>query len=405
MAVYDTFGPDTGWVSVGGTSAGAPQWAALVAIADQGRALAGLGTLNGASQTLAAIDTAPAADFHDITTGSTQFQSAGVGYDLATGRGSPVADALIPYLANYGNSGGTTLTAPAAPTGLTAQAVSTSQINLSWTASTGATSYNIYELQNGQAVLIGSVGSGSTSFAVSNLSTATTYSFAVAAANAAGSTMSGWVQATTAAPIVTVSAPTGVKATATSSTVAHVAWAATSGATGYLVYEWNGAQAVQMASVGAAATSVDIGGQAPGTTEYFYVTAYNANSSASSNWVSIVMPTATIAPPGNLTATATSSTTGKLTWSPSAGATGYAIYYWNGTQAVLLGTVSGSATSATIQGLTAGSTTYFQVVAYNGSTSAATNWVALSIPVRSAAVVDALLAQSSNDDRHTAWFD
>ena len=105
MAVYDTFGPDHGWVSVGGTSAGAPQWAALVAIADEGRALAGLGTLNGATQTLAAIYAASASDFHDITSGSTQFQSAGPGYDLATGRGSPVANLLIPYLASYGGTG------------------------------------------------------------------------------------------------------------------------------------------------------------------------------------------------------------------------------------------------------------------------------------------------------------
>ena len=117
MAVYDTFGPDHGWVSIGGTGAGAPQWAALVAIADEGRALSGLSTLNGASQTLAAIYAAPSTDFHDITTGSTQFQSAGVGYDLATGLGSPVANNLIPYLAAYGSSasgtsGGTTSSIP-----------------------------------------------------------------------------------------------------------------------------------------------------------------------------------------------------------------------------------------------------------------------------------------------------
>ena len=118
MAVYDTFGPDHGWVSVGGTSAGAPQWAGLVAIANEGRALAGLGTLNGATQTLAAIYSASAADFHDITSGNTQFQSAGPGYDLATGRGSPVANLIIPYLASYGSTGstgGTTTTVSAPP--------------------------------------------------------------------------------------------------------------------------------------------------------------------------------------------------------------------------------------------------------------------------------------------------
>ena len=44
VAVYDSVpykGTTYGWVQVGGTSAGAPQWSALLAIADQGRALSG----------------------------------------------------------------------------------------------------------------------------------------------------------------------------------------------------------------------------------------------------------------------------------------------------------------------------------------------------------------------------
>src|SRR5262249_57728331 len=52
--VYDTFNNSVSapWSQFGGTSAGAPQWAALVAIADQGRAVAGLSSLDGPSQTL-----------------------------------------------------------------------------------------------------------------------------------------------------------------------------------------------------------------------------------------------------------------------------------------------------------------------------------------------------------------
>ena len=46
--VYDSvpdLNGDKGWFAYGGTSAGAPQWAALIALADQGRAAAGLGAL------------------------------------------------------------------------------------------------------------------------------------------------------------------------------------------------------------------------------------------------------------------------------------------------------------------------------------------------------------------------
>ena len=96
FAVYDTvaYGGQSGWFDVGGTSAGAPQWAALVAIADQGRALAAKGSLGGTTQTLAALYALPQSDFHDVTSGSNGFP-AGPGYDLATGRGSPVAKAVI----------------------------------------------------------------------------------------------------------------------------------------------------------------------------------------------------------------------------------------------------------------------------------------------------------------------
>ena len=44
FAVYDSYPSNEtnrGWLQIGGTSAGAPQWAALLAIADQGRALDG----------------------------------------------------------------------------------------------------------------------------------------------------------------------------------------------------------------------------------------------------------------------------------------------------------------------------------------------------------------------------
>jgi len=394
MAVYDTF-DSSGWIDVGGTSAGAPQWAALIAIADEGRAVSGLGTLNGASQTLAAIYAAPTADFHDITTGSTQFQSAGPGYDLATGLGSPVANLLIPYLASYGGSGssggggsgGGTTSAPAAPTNFTATAASSSQIDLSWSASTGATGYDVYEMESGKAVLISTLTSSTTSLVVSSLSASTNYSFEVAAYNTASTSAIASASATTQAAAVTVVAPTNLQVNATSSTVAQVSWSASAGATGYLVYEWNGSQAVQVASVGAGTTSTSISGLTAGATEYFYVTAYNATSSASTGWASVVMPaaaTTALAAPTNVTATATSSTTGTLSWTASTGATSYAIYYWNGRRSVYLGTVNGSTTSVTISGLPAGSTTDFAVVALNSTTSAASAWVGLTTPAAAA---------------------
>jgi subtilase family serine protease len=101
FSVYDPipYHGHTGWFTAGGTSAGTPQIAAMIAIADEGRAYQGKGSLDGAGQTLPALFSAPAPAFHDITTGSTGYQAT-PGYDYATGMGTPVADQLVPDLVN-----------------------------------------------------------------------------------------------------------------------------------------------------------------------------------------------------------------------------------------------------------------------------------------------------------------
>jgi subtilase family serine protease len=88
---------DGGWETVQGTSAGAPQWAGLLALVNQGRARLGGDTL---ANTMSDIYRLPASDFHDITTGSTSDGSglsykATVGFDQATGRGTPIANLLV----------------------------------------------------------------------------------------------------------------------------------------------------------------------------------------------------------------------------------------------------------------------------------------------------------------------
>lgn len=96
--VYDTFTTQPGWYQVGGTSAGAPQWAGLIALVDQTR-LTPLSTqsLTSRFSYSAATGAAYGLNYTDITSGSNGY-SAGTGYDLATGVGSPKANALVPWL-------------------------------------------------------------------------------------------------------------------------------------------------------------------------------------------------------------------------------------------------------------------------------------------------------------------
>ncbi len=54
--------------------------------------------MDGPSQLLPALYSIPQSEYHDITTGSNGGYTAGVGYDLVTGRGTPVANVLVPAL-------------------------------------------------------------------------------------------------------------------------------------------------------------------------------------------------------------------------------------------------------------------------------------------------------------------
>ncbi len=61
----------------------------------------GAAPLTGYSQTLPALYSLPSTDFHQITLGYNGY-SAGAGYNLVTGLGSPIGNVLIPQLAAYG---------------------------------------------------------------------------------------------------------------------------------------------------------------------------------------------------------------------------------------------------------------------------------------------------------------
>ena len=94
----------SGWYDVGGTSSGSPQWAGLVAIADQIHG-GGLGPINGSLYSLASNPTSYANDFYDVTTGNNHANpsvagyNATTGWDPVTGLGTPNAANLVPDLA------------------------------------------------------------------------------------------------------------------------------------------------------------------------------------------------------------------------------------------------------------------------------------------------------------------
>ncbi|MGM9441658.1 chitinase [Streptomyces murinus] len=110
------------------------------------------------------------------------------------GQAAYYADDVSLYGPDGGGTGGGTTppTVPAAPTGLAVSATTSSSASLTWSTSSGATGYNVYE--NGAKVS----STTGTSTTLTGLSAATSYSFQVTATNAAGeSQKSAAVTATT----------------------------------------------------------------------------------------------------------------------------------------------------------------------------------------------------------------
>ena len=99
FAVYDSAGyaGSNGWFQAGGTSAGAPQWAALFAIANSLRVNAGKLPLDTVNFSLYRVAAADARVVNGQSRGA--LSNAGPGYDFLTGLGSPRANLLIPALA------------------------------------------------------------------------------------------------------------------------------------------------------------------------------------------------------------------------------------------------------------------------------------------------------------------
>lgn len=106
LVVYGGLGAPVLFI-VGGTSAGSPQWAGIAALANEARANLGKGPIGAINPTLYSIYNSAryATDFHDITVGNDTLSgtsvgySAGTGYDLASGIGTPIVDQLIIDLA------------------------------------------------------------------------------------------------------------------------------------------------------------------------------------------------------------------------------------------------------------------------------------------------------------------
>jgi cytochrome b involved in lipid metabolism len=250
------------------------------------------------------------------------------------------------------------VTIPSVPTGVTATP-GNGQVTVSWTASAGATSY--------QVVRVGApaVTSTTTSLTVTGLANNTSYSFTVAAVNTAGtSAASTPATATPVVPATAPAAPTGLAATAGTGQVV-LTWTATAGATSYQVFQGS-------TSIGTPATTTyTIAGLTNAIAYSFTVKAVNAvGASPASSSVSAT-PVAT---PTGLAATA-GDTQVVLTWTATAGATSYQVFQGS----TSIGTPA--TTTFTATGLTNALAYSFTVKAVNSSGASVASTAVSATPV------------------------
>ncbi|MBA4697479.1 MAG: S53 family peptidase [Legionella sp.] len=102
FSVYNTY-QNPGWLVIGGTSAGAPQWAGVLAVAKSASPTK-LENMHALIYNIARLHYSNT--FNDITTGTNgscgYYCSAQVGYDYVTGLGTPKVDALVDFIATGG---------------------------------------------------------------------------------------------------------------------------------------------------------------------------------------------------------------------------------------------------------------------------------------------------------------
>src|SRR3989441_2911192 len=282
VSIYDSFGSTEGWNQVGGTSVGAPQWAAITAIVNSGG-----GQLSSASFGTntafynAATGPAYSANYRDITSGSNgncgTICNAGPNYDFVTGVGSPLTNNLIPYLQppapdftitvnpssltiNSGSSGSSTITVTSV-NGFSGTISLASSPSSSSTLSSSAVNVPAGGKASGMLTV---KPSGSTTYTITGTSGSASHSVNVAVT------------------VLTVpSAPQNLVATA-GNTQVTLAWSVSSsngGATitGYNVYRAtasNGEGTTPIATV--TGTSYTDSGLTNGKTYYYKVTAINS---------------------------------------------------------------------------------------------------------------------------------
>ncbi len=268
---------------------------------------------------------------HSVTVSALQ---AGTTYDFRVRSQDAAGNERLGSNGTFTTGAVVDTSAPSVPSGVMASALSSSQIAVTWTASSddvGVAGYRVF--RNGTQL----ASTPAASYTDSSLAPGTTWAYSVSAYDAAGNTsaQSAPVSATTLPDTAPPSIPSGLVATAASSSRINLSWSPSSdnvSVAGYAVFR----DGVQIAT--ASATTWSDAGLAPATSYTYAVSASDpaGNGSArSAAAIAVTLPvirvsptTSRVAPSGTQSFTCTVSlegADGSCSWSVAEGVAGGSI--------------------------------------------------------------------------------
>ena len=263
---------------------------------------------------------------------------------------------------------------PAAPSSLAGQAVSSTEIGLTWTdGSSNENGFSIERLTGGTWSQIGWVGANVASYNPTGLNPGTAYSHRVLAFNAAGnSSVTNTVTVTTPAASQIPAAPTTLASTGVTTTSVSLSWTdGSSNENGFSIERLNGSTWSQIGWVADNVTTYTNTGLNPSTSYSYRVLAFNASgNSATTNVVTAYTAAASQIPaaPTNLASTGVTTTSVTLSWTDaSSNENGFSIERLVAGAWTQIGWVADNLTTYTSSGLSPNTAYSFRVLAFNGS--------------------------------------
>lgn len=184
------------------------------------------------------------------------------------------------------------LTVPAAPTGVAvASQNAAASLTVSWTASAGASSYNLFQgtTSGGEGSAAAKSGITGATATLTGLAAGQRYFFTVTAVDAGGSSTPSTEASGTVIPAV----PSGLSAMAGNGAIT-LTWSAATGAATYNVYQGtkSGGEGTAPVQTSVSATNTTISGLANGTAYYFTVAAVDAGGASAQSSEASATPTA-----------------------------------------------------------------------------------------------------------------